>query len=217
MKKKIILLLLVIFLCGCEAKYNIKISDDRIEEEITITEKNEVLDYYDDEDKELFEDELNYWELDLDYYKKININDKDVTGYKYNSYFNYKEFGTLTALKRCYEKFDFQQEPTIKIETSNDFLCLNDYNEFENFELTITTDYKIVNSNADRKDGNKHTWIFNKKNHKNKPIKFEVEKKYAEEHDSSLGIGAILVIILFIVLIILKLTVLKKDKTKANY
>ena len=66
MKKKIILLLLVIFLCGCEAKYNIKISDDRIEEEITITEKNEVLDYYDDEDKELFEDELNYWELDLD-------------------------------------------------------------------------------------------------------------------------------------------------------
>ena len=217
MKKRIILLLLIVFLCGCEAKYNIKISDNRIEEEINITEKNEVLEYYDDEDKELFEDELNYWELDLDYYKKTNIKEKDISGYKYHSYFTYDEFKTLTALKRCYEKFDFQQEPNIKIETSNDFLCLNDYNEFENLELTITTDYKIINSNADRKDGNKHTWIINKKNHKNKPIRFEVEKKYAEEHDSSLGLGAILVIILFIVLIILKLTVLKKDKIKANY
>ncbi len=217
MKKKIILLLLVIFLCGCEAKYNIKISDNRIDEEIKLTEKDEVLEYYDKEDQDLFEDELSYWELDLDYYKKDRFKENGVSGYKYTSYFNYDEFGTLTALKRCYEKFDYSSEQNIKIETSNDFLCMNDYNEFETFEINITTDYKIVNSNADRKNGNTHTWIINKKNHKNKPIKIEIEKKYASNQDRTLGPGAIIVIIIFITLIILKLTVFKKDKIKANY
>ena len=45
-------------------------TDSRIDEEIKIYEDNSVLEDYDEEDEELFNDEINYWELDLDYYTK---------------------------------------------------------------------------------------------------------------------------------------------------
>ncbi len=217
MKKTIILLILILFLCGCQAEYNIKFNDSEINEEIKIYEDNSILEEYDDEEEELFNDEINYWELDLDYYTKEKYKENNTTGYKYNSYFTYDEFKTLTALNRCYEKFEFQKEPTVKIQTSNDFLCLNDYQEFDSFAITIETNYKVISSNADKKDGNKHTWIINKKNHKNKPIKIEIDK-YDTTRKKGLDTKAILIIILFITLIIINFTVLKKDKKeKANY
>ena len=211
MKKIISLLLIIMFLCGCEAKYNIKISEDKIDEEILIYEKTSVLDEFDDEDKVLFEDELSYWELDLDYYNKENYNTKEYTGYKYNSYFTHEEYEQLTGLNRCYEEFTYQNEPTIKISTSNNFLCLNEYDELESFTITIETDYKVISSNADKQEGNKQIWNINRKNHTNKPIKLELEKHPAKE---KMGAKEIIIIVLFIGLIIINFTVLKKDKKK---
>lgn len=211
MKKTIILILTILFLCGCEAKYNIKIYEDKINEEILIYEKTAILDKYDDEDKVLFEDELNYWELDLDYYNKERYSENNNTGYKYKSYFTHDEYEQLTALNRCYAEFNYQQEPTIKITTSKDFLCLNEYEELKDFEITIETDYKVINSNADKVDGNKLIWKINKNNHKNKPILLELEK---HPEKKKLGIKEILIIILFFGLIFINLTVLKKDKKK---
>ncbi len=211
MKKKIILLLIVMFLCGCEAKYNIRINEDQIDEEITIYEKTSILNNYDEEEKELFEDELAYWELDLDYYNKENFKDNKHTGYKYKSYFKHDEYEQLTGLNRCYEELSYTYEPTIKIETSNDFLCLNEYKEFNSFEIIIETDYNVLKSNADKQDGNKLIWQINKNNHTKKPIILELEKHQAKQ---KISINYILILIIFISLIVTYIALSKIDKNK---
>ena len=211
MKKKILLVLLTILLCGCEAKYNIKISEEQIDENITIYEKTSILNSYSEEDKELFTDELAYWELDLDYYNKENYKDKEYTGYNYKSYFKHEEYEQLTALNRCYETFNYQYEPTIKIETSNDFLCLNEYKEFNSFEIVIETDYKLIKSNADKQEGNKYIWLINNNNHTNKPIYLELEK---HQQKKKISLNYILVIIIFISLIVIYILLTKIEKNK---
>ena len=213
--KKIILLLLMLILCSCEAKYKIIIEDNKIYDEIYIVEKSNIVNNASQEQMDSFEDELLDWENAYDYYKRELFTENDLTGYKYTNDFTFEEYDAMSQLCKCYD--DFKVENTnnkLKITTSNDFLCGTYYDNVDNMEITITSKYKVLNSNADKQDDDKYTWIINASNYKNKPINIEIDLN--EENDTKekkdINITKILVIIIFILLIIINIVIKKKSK-----
>ena len=101
-----------------------------------------------------------------------------------------------------------------------EFLCKNYYQEVNSLELNISSEYKIIKSNADIKKDNIHTWNINKTNYKNRPINITIEKntKYKDNNkakkNTKMNIQTILTIIIFILLIIVFI-IRKKDQKKS--
>ena len=220
MKKRLFILIsLLLLLTGCSVKYNIIIGDTYIKDEIKLTEKTSIVNKADEERQEEFEDELQYWELDYNYYEKTKFTEKDETGYRYDGYFTYKEYALLAEITRCYSDFKLEDGDTLKLTTSDVFLCANGYEHLNGIDITIETDYKVIDNNADKVDGNKYTWYITGKNYNNKPIMIEIDRyNKADKGKGKLTAGKVVVILIFILLIVIKISLNKKEKKeKANY
>lgn len=216
--KKIILLLLIIFLTGCQSTYEIKINKDNIEEDIKIYTENSLVKNASQSTIDAFVETLDDWENGYDYYKRELYTTDEYTGYEYTYTFTHEEFDAMSQLRKCYKDFEFNyNDNTISLNTSKDFLCGTYYNKVDNIEITIKTDYSIVSSNADKIDKNELTWIINKQNYKNKPISFKINtanENKTNEKESKINIKNIIIVILFIVLVIIFIK--RKQKSKRN-
>lgn len=211
MKKKILLLITLLLLTGCQATYNINFNDE-IEEEIRVYTENKDIELVTQKQTEEFYERLDDWERAYEYYKREMYTDTEYTGYKYTDTFNYEEYDATTQLRKCYEDFKFTKNDFIELNTSNEFLCATYYKEVNSIDIIINSKYNIINSNADEKDGNKQIWHINKNNYKNKPIilKIDTTKNAPKKKDNKTNIKAILTFSLFIILIIAFIITKKK-------
>ena len=213
--KKISLLILILLLCSCNANYKIIIEDNKIYDEINITEKSTIVNGANQQKMDDFEDELIDWERDYDYYTRELFTENDLTGYKYTYDFTFDQYDTLSQISKCYEDFKVtHNNNSFKINTSNDFLCGTYYDNVDKIEITITSKYKVINSNADKKEDGKYTWIINASNYRNKPINIEVDltEESEKKPDKELNIKAIIFILIFISLIVINIILKKKEK-----
>jgi hypothetical protein len=120
----------------------------------------------------------------------------------------------MSQIRKCYNDFEFtHNEDKIEIKTSEEFLCKNYYKNVNKISINITSEYEILNSNADIKTNDIHTWTITNTNYQNKPIKITLLKKknIKEKEAQKLEIKNILIFIIFILLIIV-LIIQKKDK-----
>ncbi len=217
--KKIILLTLILLLCSCSANYKIVIEDNKIYDEINITEKSTIVNSANQEQMDSFEEQLIDWERDYDYYTRELFTENDLTGYKYTYDFNFEQYDTLSQISKCYEDFKVTyNNNSFKINTSNDFLCGTYYDNIDKLEITITSQYKVLNSNADKKVDDKYIWIINGSNYRNKPINIEIDlsEESEEKPKRKLNIKAIIFITIFILLIVINIVLKKKEKTLNN-
>ena len=101
----------------------------------------------------------------------------------------------------CYDAYSITSEGSvITLNTSESFNCLvYDYMEIDNITVSITTDYNVVDNNADVVDGNIYKWHINNSNYSNKPIKFSYDKSI-KKNRFNLKIIFIVLICLFSVL-----------------
>ena len=175
-RKILIISLLILFLVGCKAEYNINIDNNKIAEEILIYENSKIVNNLTDKESDEIGDIFLDWERGYDYYNRELYSKDDNTGYKYTSSFKYDEYDYLSQISKCYDEFKVSNNNTFKIETSKNFLCANYYDNIKELRINISSSYNTITSNADIKDKNKHTWIINKNNYTNKPIKFEISK-----------------------------------------
>ena len=112
----------------------------------------------------------------------------------------------MSQIRKCYKDFKFNYQNTLNLSTSNEFLCANYYPQIKSYEIRITSEYNIVNSNADLIKDNTHTWIINQQNYKNKPIKIELDqyKKYVKKEKKKTNILKKLIpLIIFTILLII--------------
>lgn len=221
MKKIIILLITSLLLTGCNATYNINITNNQINDSIKIYTKNSNVQNATDTMINTFTDQLGNWERGYEYYKRELYTTDKITGYNYTYNFNYNEYDAMSQIRKCYKDFEFKYENnTITIKTSNEFLCKSYYQEVNSLELNISSEYKIIKSNADIKKDNIHTWKINKTNYKNRPINITIEKntKYnnnnKDKKNTKMNIQTILTIIIFILLIIVFI-IRKKDQKQS--
>ena len=181
MKKRVILLiLLVILLCGCDAEVNIKISNNRIHEDISINYyKDGVLS--DDQIKSMYRDNVSIYAKDVitdtepDVAKNgVKYYQKKVTGitngynFNYNYSWSFTDYRNSKSLAHGFKSYTVTKdahEGTMMISTdSTGVIYFNDYPALTNLTVNITSDYEVIQSNADSVENNVYTWKFTKSN-----------------------------------------------------
>lgn len=178
--KKLFLILITFLFTGCNVIYDVHIKDKKTEESLTIDSIN----------VSIYNEELNrkryslysqsnssnpYEQTDDSYatYDIFKINDNSLKYlYKYNS--NYSDSNIANS---CYEYFSVDtDENKVSILTGNSFKCFELINELDSVTININSNYKVIQSNADKIVGKKHTWYITRENASNKPIIFVYDK-----------------------------------------
>lgn len=235
--KKIILLVCLAILSGCEATYTITIDNNNINEKIEILDKvsdtrtvTDIMAGYKkkypvyDIEGILDEDDLYTIYPEGTYYNQTyNI---DSNGY--HLYYEYKypieKYISANSVNYSYDYKDIiYNNNKLKLTTGcpNSYLKYNDI--FTNLTVNIVTDYVVTDNNADSVIGNRYIWYFNKENNYEKRINFEVDlsKKQSDvekeeqikENKNSLLIP-ILIVVLLAYAIIIFFIITKKRKNE---
>ena len=217
MIKKIILILFVVLLTGCQIKYELNFNGDNLIEKINVKISNEnerqindlkkytAFSIFDNSTQKLYKTKFNdgrsYFTADYEYT------------------YNFDEFRHALYIKNCFDAFSFiTDNDDYILSTSKGFKCMFvDYNEVDSVEIIITSNHEIIESNADELKNNKLIWNINDENAKDKQIyvKFGklkdlsfLEKKFNFIMNNILtisifgGIFLILVVGVFIILFI---------------
>ena len=183
MKKRVILLLLlVILLCGCDAEVNLKISGNRIHEDISINYyKDGVL--TDDQIKGMYRNNMPIYASEIlvdtepdvakgnvKYYQKKVSDITNGFNFRYTYSWNFPEYRKSRSLANGFKSYTVTRdthEGTMMISTdSSGVIYFNDYPALTNLTVNIKSEYEVIQSNADSVDNNVYTWKFTKNNNK---------------------------------------------------
>ena len=211
MKGKLYLLILLAFLlCGCSANVNITINDNTINERISIVE-------YPYDGIPLNDIKLQYRKY-IPAFKDFIIVDtmpdeeeKGVKYYRasgtemngsYNAYyqydFNFLEYSNATSVNKVFRspkiEYDKNAKKIIINTDSSELLVFSSYPQLDEVKVNISTNYKVLENNADSISGNVYTWVFRKGNQKGLNLVLEDkegksinEKKVEEKEEEDDG------------------------------
>ena len=171
MKYKVLLLLMfLVLLCGCNAKYNVVIKDNSF---------YETLDAYSNTSDTEFK---KMAEVNKDYLTPIHFSDgtaydpfdnvkEDVITYNkslynngiiYTSTFDNSSYKDSYIVKSNLDSFNYLVDSSKISINSSSLLPAFEKNEgLETLEINIECHYNVLNSNADKVSGNTYTWIKN--------------------------------------------------------
>lgn len=180
--KKIILLLVPLLLCGCEAEYNLIIDGNKISEVLNVKESrsniNNSVGYM--TYKEAIDDKLNsniqisknepeylddYGTINPNakFYNKAFINDENYYGISLNYNFSYNDFKESYIINSCPENVNFLVDGSNTIiNTSSISSCFNKFDNLDKIIITINIKNKVINSNATSVEGNMYKWEINR-------------------------------------------------------
>ena len=153
--KLIVLIICLILLSGCNATYNLSISEDKTSEETFIT--SDYINYYSKEDMleilpsmiNAFDDKYTFEGNNLvisrnkDNYKELN-NDEEIDTY----------FGKLKIKSK---KISFKPNYDTCIFTFSDG---GEYVTDSKIKINVTLPFDVAKSNADAVNGNVYTWVY---------------------------------------------------------
>lgn len=178
--KKLFLILITFLFTGCNVIYDVQIKDKKTEESLTIDSINVSI-YNEELNRKRYSlysqsNSSNPYEQTDDSYATYDIFKVGDNGlkylYKYNS--NYSDSNIANS---CYEYFSVDtDENKVSILTGNSFKCFELINELDSVTININSNYKVIQSNADKIVGKKHTWYITRENASNKPIIFVYDK-----------------------------------------
>jgi len=190
-KYRCIFLLITIFmLSGCDATYNLTITEDKMVESASFliddTESNK------SKLKEYFESSYTaYYDLSsrqTHYYEKEEIAEKNKIGMK----LNYTYFGDLiqnsSLIDRCYYKKSISKtNDYIIIFTDGITSCFykDEIKNLDTLTVNIKTEMNVESHNADEVNGNIYTWKIDDTNYLKKPIEMKIKLTEEEEKESN--------------------------------
>lgn len=235
---RILLLLMIIFVTGCEAEYNIEISNNIIlKETIIVTEdnketfnkKNSLL--YNRTPNEYLETNLKwptpvytsgevnpYEPVKLEntyYYTKTDISNYKQLGLSYSFNHIQNRYAETDIINKCYDIKYSKNNNIISLETTSAFKCFDEYKLLEKVTINLNTTCKVNIDNSDKKENNKYTWYITKENY-NKQIKFEVECENSSKNDVNQNTVLIIFVAGYIILIGSIMLIIKMLHNKNN-
>ena len=192
MKKRIIMLILVIFLTtGCTCEYNLTIDNNTYKEEIVLTSSDsEELTNFNNE-WQIPTDKETYQNISGDPSTETNI-EEDIYNYnlsgnklKFDYEFTKNGISNSTAISVCYNTATIQSyDDSIIISTSDKVKCFDTYPPLTEIKINISTDQKVTTHNADSVNGNTYTWYITKEQAENRPINMIIKKNEASSSSS---------------------------------
>lgn len=181
MKKKVLLFFILVgslFITGCTVDYNLDFTDSELNESININ-----LDSSENNQSNI--ESMNYsaqYESNAlsinGNSKKYSFNGKQTNnGYigSFSYKYNIEDFNSARLIRECYDSFNFvKTEKGYQLVTSGIFRCgVYSYMKVDKYTITITSNHKVIESNADKVEKNKYIWVINPNGQVNinKPIK----------------------------------------------
>ena len=182
MKKKIFLILIILLITtGCNAEYNLNISNNNYDERILLNLNGlNNKDIYirdwkistDIDEYRLEQDGGSNYEIQKGPYKFVNNNNYLI----FSNSFVQNDYSNSTAVWSCYSKFTMiNRNDNIILSTSQKNICYEKYTHLENLTINITVDKKVISHNADRVNGNTYTWNINRSNYNKKGINLVID------------------------------------------
>ncbi len=224
--KTLIILSMLTFLCGCSANYEIEVKNGSIREnsQILVNKTNESIK---EENGFSLEEELEYTynsihdidngqeETKTKHFELNKINNKDNIGLSYNNQLTFNNYEESPLIHQCYENINIiNKTSSFSINTDKYFKCFDYYKYLDSVTITLKSDYKVLNTNADEEKKGIYYWYINKNNYTNKRINIDLSKEPKTVVDKvNLGDYSYIVFILLgLSLIILGLVVFIKVK-----
>lgn len=235
MKKLIILVTLLLFLSGCEIKYNLLITDEeKIKETISVNIPNETIANYNMSIPEFLDYYSNIYQQN-EGYENFNITSKE--GKSISSITAIREYGSLDEYKNSYSFKSLFNTATIErigkyvsfTTSENMFLQSIKNNELvesseanKTYEISIKFYNEVANHNADKVDekNNIYTWNINKNTTKDKiyfkigpKVRYDVKiKDYITNHLFTIIFFGVLFISIIIVSLYFYIKIKKSDE-----
>ena len=199
--KKLLMISLLMILTGCTANINIKLNDSNLENIISLTEEADKVEALDidmnhvEENKtlQIFADDLTIFENNANI-KRNFIDEDGEYGFRYIQNLPYEEMESKSLIIDCYDEIKIEKNDTLKIITSEEFKCFDEYVNLDEVKLTISSDYDLIDTNADVVGGKEYTWNINKDDI-NKPIKLELK---INNNNKNIFIPILIIILLII-------------------
>lgn len=179
MKNKILFIIILILITGCSVEYNLNIDSSFSEHTVYIPESSEeMIDGTQYRLPALFsESRLTYDNSNLKEIKYYNIKTLKDNKFSFNFVYDDNQLNDSNIANSCYEFFSVDaKENEVSILTGNKFYCFDVYEELDSVTININSNYKVIQSNADKIVGKKHTWYITRENASNKPIIFVYDK-----------------------------------------
>lgn len=193
--KCMVLILIALFITGCDFKYEMSITHNTVKEKVTLSEENsENINSFLEVMDSMMQEYENTSKGKFDIQKKIGKNQAYYTfGYK-ESLSSLKNSDTLSILKGCYDKVDvLDYENKYLLSTSPEFLCYEYYSLLENGTIDIYTDHQVTFHNADEVKDSHYIWHINKENAKERAIQLEFAKNKYNNSGILNGLKALLI------------------------
>lgn len=196
MKKIIILIILMISLTGCEAVYNLDISNNTFTEELilTTTDKstkiqkniNVALKSNIPVNDEYYKPEVNFKQNNLKYYEITKIDTNNEIGVRYQTELTKDEYSSSTIVKEHAPSFKINEVGNIiSLNLGNKRSIFENYPDLDKLTINITINNKVSKNNADSINGNTYTWNLTKDNYKTKEIYINYNKKQQTEETTN--------------------------------
>ena len=205
-KKKLLILLSVFLITGCQAEYNIVIDDNSVKEELLVYETNmnkwntiqgnNILTYeqYQQEYKNspvgIYYNDQNIdgevgFNSNRSYYTINLLNDNNKKGLNFTTDFKLNRYANSYIAKNCFKYINvLNQLGTITISTNNELSCMNYIDGLDKITINIKTDYEVLETNATSIKDKTYTWVITKDNYTNSNIYIKINK-YANPSSSS--------------------------------
>lgn len=227
--KKILLAIIIVFLTGCSANYELEYKDNKFNESLTTFSnindeayKEEVDNFYDNgylltdylvQTGDMpFNDIINSYSI----YNKVLINDANNYGIKlFYSYENKEELINSNIVYNMFENFNIDDDG---ISLYNIKSIFQKYLNLNNITISFISDKKVYDNNADEVKNNKYYWYINKDNYKDKNIRISFKKgeilsqKNIVISDNNFKVG----IYLFLIILLLSFLVIFEKIRKSN-
>lgn len=199
MKKKIIMLILLLFLAsGCDAVYILELKSNNINETMEIHNYNksswkngnpsyqDLIDMFitgtiaTDYRKEI--PESNEEVAGVNYYNITKISTKEDLGISYHSPFTLENYiySTIVFSNTEFSKFKYNKD-RITFYSGEKIKSFVSYPDLNNLTVKFVTNHTVINNNADEIRDGAYYWYFDRNNYDNKKINLEVGTEYTEE------------------------------------
>ena len=206
--KKILILFIVLFLCGCSATYKLEIRDKAFKEDVAINDGS--LKYFKDNKFYAIMDGASHF---VEYNKKVKNNN---TNFSFN--YNFDDYSKATVLKTCFSAYSIIEEDGYYIlSTSKGIKCAVEEKKvlLDNLTIVIKTNHVVKESNANSKSSNKHeyVWKFNKDNYDTSNIYIKIYKdKYVFNYNNEFTILVSIICGIVLTILIATLIIVRKVK-----
>ena len=180
--KKYLLILFLVILCttGCEATYNLNITETGMTESVDFLvpdnkENQNILKQY------LSSTYMAYYNMDRREsvnYEKKEISQKNKIGMNLSNTYRGDDLQKSSLLDKCYyQKSVIKSDDEIIITTDGKTSCFykDQVKTLDKLVINITTDLKVTESNADKVEGHTYKWIIDETNYQNHPINIRMK------------------------------------------